>query len=157
MPLAKTMLLAFEMICTDEQPKKRHFLVHLSRKTWHQLAACATWWKAGFAVAVDFWQFCWGIANQLSYHSFWALSSLLDSCQMASLCIAGGYRKLRAFVECCRHIATKHTEGAQPRAKLTRWLDADLTIKNGDLTIKWDILPGRISWKSLKVCSCVVI
>eukprot|EP00434_Breviolum_minutum_P029158 symbB.v1.2.025793.t1/scaffold2521.1/size77047/3 len=22
-----------------------------------------------------------------------------------------GYRKLRAFVECCRHIATKHTEG----------------------------------------------
>ena len=33
---------------------------------------------------------------------------LLESCQ-----IPGGYRKLRGFVECCRHIATKHTEGAQ--------------------------------------------
>ena len=49
-----------------------------------------------------------------------------------------------------------HNRGAE----LTRWLDADLTdltIKNGDLTIKWDILHGRISWTSLKVGSCVVI
>ncbi|CAL1147949.1 unnamed protein product [Cladocopium goreaui] len=35
--------------------------------------------------------------------------NLAPACSMCNM--MKGYRKLRAFVECCRHIATKHTEG----------------------------------------------
>ena len=125
--------------------------IYISRKTWHQLAACATWWKAGRfcsrLLKIDF-EWCWDslrytsvMVSSLRVRKHWGLRSqstkiagavftfqlpkknktvvlccpttafefiLLESCQ-----IPGGYRKLRGFVECCRHIATKHTEGAQ--------------------------------------------
>ncbi|CAK9003911.1 unnamed protein product [Durusdinium trenchii] len=35
--------------------------------------------------------------------------NLAPACTMCNM--MKGYRRLRAFVECCRHIATKHTEG----------------------------------------------
>eukprot|EP00435_Cladocopium_sp_Y103_P010461 s2128_g2.t1 len=39
----------------------------------------------------------------------YAEENLAPACSMCNM--MKGYRKLRGFVECCRHIATKHTEG----------------------------------------------